>query len=78
MSVEALLAAGQRAAEALMVDQCVIRRRTGEIKRQRRLEAPGYFLTYFPGQQGAFESAYLRAAMRPDAGKTLQQGHQSD
>lgn len=29
MSVEGLLAAGQRAAERLMFDQCVIRRRTG-------------------------------------------------
>ena len=27
------------------------------------VEKPGYYLTYFPGQQGAFESAYLRVAM---------------
>jgi aryl-alcohol dehydrogenase-like predicted oxidoreductase len=52
--------------------QEAIRRRAAEIKRQRRLEAPGYFLTYFPGQQGAFESAYLRAAMRPEYGERVE------
>jgi aryl-alcohol dehydrogenase-like predicted oxidoreductase len=52
--------------------QEAIRRRAGEIKRQRRLEAPGYYLTYFPGQQGAFESAYLRAAMRPEYGERVE------
>ena len=29
--------------------------RPGQIKKRRRLENPGYYLTYFPGQQGAFE-----------------------
>jgi aryl-alcohol dehydrogenase-like predicted oxidoreductase len=47
-------------------EQEAIRRRAEEIKQQRRLEDPGYFLTYFPGQQGAFASAYLRAAMKPE------------
>ena len=49
-----------------------IRRRAQAIKRQRRLETPGYYLTYFPGQQRAFESAYLRAAMRPDYGERVE------
>jgi aryl-alcohol dehydrogenase-like predicted oxidoreductase len=49
-----------------------IRRRAQAIKRQRRLEIPGYYLTYFPGQQGAFESAYLRAAMRPMYGERVE------
>jgi aryl-alcohol dehydrogenase-like predicted oxidoreductase len=49
--------------------QEAIRRRVQEIKQQRRLETPGYYLTYFPGQQRAFESAYLRAAMRPEYGE---------
>ena len=38
----------------------------------RRLETPGYYLTYFPGQQGAFESAYLRAAMRSEYGERVE------
>jgi aryl-alcohol dehydrogenase-like predicted oxidoreductase len=52
--------------------QEAIRRRAQQIKRQRRLETPGYYLTYFPGQQGAFESAYLRAAMRPEYGERVE------
>ncbi len=52
--------------------QEAIRRRADVIQRQRRLEIPGYFLTYFPGQQGAFESAYLRAAMQPEYGERVE------
>jgi aryl-alcohol dehydrogenase-like predicted oxidoreductase len=52
--------------------QEAIHRRAQEIKRQRRLEMPGYYLTYFPGQQGAFESAYLRAAMRSEYGERVE------
>ncbi len=52
--------------------QEAIRRRADEIRRQRRLEAPGYYLTYFPGQPGAFESAYLRAAMQPEYGERVE------
>jgi aryl-alcohol dehydrogenase-like predicted oxidoreductase len=52
--------------------QETIRHRAEEIKRRRRLEVPGYFLTYFPGQQGAFESAYLRAAMQPEYGERVE------
>jgi aryl-alcohol dehydrogenase-like predicted oxidoreductase len=52
--------------------QEAIRRRAEEIGRQRRLETPGYYLTYFPGQQRAFASAYLRAAMRPEYGERVE------
>ncbi|MFN3650267.1 MAG: aldo/keto reductase [Armatimonadota bacterium] len=40
--------------------------RAMELRRQRRVEQPGYFLTYFPGQQGQFDPAYLRVAMMPE------------
>jgi aryl-alcohol dehydrogenase-like predicted oxidoreductase len=52
--------------------QETIRRRAREIKRRRRLETPGYYLTYFPGQQGAFEPAYLRAAIQPEYGERVE------
>jgi aryl-alcohol dehydrogenase-like predicted oxidoreductase len=49
-----------------------IHRKVQELKTQRRLEIPGYFLTYFPDQQGAFESAYLRAAMQREYGEQVE------
>ena len=52
--------------------QAEIRRRAKEIKDERRLEQPGYYLTYFPGQQGAFGNAYLRAAMQPEFGAQVE------
>jgi aryl-alcohol dehydrogenase-like predicted oxidoreductase len=52
--------------------QSAIRARAREIKESRPVEDPGYFLTYFPGQQGAFESAYLRAAMQPEFGSQVE------
>lgn len=33
------------------------------IREERGVEAPGYYLTYYPGQQGSFEPAYRRIAM---------------
>ncbi len=54
------------------LQQEAIRRKAQEIKQRRRLENPGYFLTYFPGQQGAFASAYLCAAMRPGFGERVE------
>jgi len=53
-----------------------IREKARKIKLARRLEAPGYYLTYFPGQQGAFESAYLRAAMQPEFGARVEGSRQ--
>ncbi|WP_435020109.1 aldo/keto reductase [Tundrisphaera sp. TA3] len=52
--------------------QAAIRERAKQIKAERRLEQPGYFLTYFPGQPGAFEGAYLRAAMQPEFGSKVE------
>jgi aryl-alcohol dehydrogenase-like predicted oxidoreductase len=52
--------------------QEAIRRKAQAIKAERRLEVPGYFLTYFPGQPRAFEAAYLRAAMRPEYGERVE------
>jgi predicted aldo/keto reductase-like oxidoreductase len=43
-----------------------ILKRAKELRAERAVEKPGYFLTYFPGQQGGFDLAYLRAAMLPD------------
>lgn len=33
---------------------------------ERGVKKPGYYLTYFPGQPGAFDGSYLAAAMMPD------------
>jgi aryl-alcohol dehydrogenase-like predicted oxidoreductase len=52
--------------------QAAIRDKARALKESRRVEEPGYFLTYFPGQQGAFESAYLRAAMQPEYGEQVE------
>jgi aryl-alcohol dehydrogenase-like predicted oxidoreductase len=52
--------------------QEAIRREAREIRQQRRLETPGYFLTYFPGQPRAFAPAYLRAAMQPEYGERVE------
>ncbi len=52
--------------------QEAIRREAEAIGRSRRLELPGYYLTYFPGQQKAFASAYLRTAMQPEFGDRVE------
>lgn len=52
--------------------QETIRREAEAIGRGRRLEVPGYYLTYYPGQQKAFASAYLRAAMQPEFGDRVE------
>lgn len=41
-------------------------KRAKEMRAERAVEKPGYFVTYFPGQSGAFDLAYLRAAMLAD------------
>ena len=43
-----------------------ILKRARELRENRAVDKPGYFLTYFPGQQNAFEPSYLRAAMLAD------------
>ena len=45
--------------------QEAIRKRARELREERGVEKPGYYLTYFPGQKNAFEPAYLRVAMMP-------------
>lgn len=46
--------------------QSVIMKRVDEMRKDSLAEKPGYYLTYFPGQQGQFAGAYLSAAMMPD------------
>lgn len=41
-------------------------RRAMEIREERQVAKPGYYLTYFPGQKGQFDPAYLRVAMMPN------------
>jgi aryl-alcohol dehydrogenase-like predicted oxidoreductase len=43
--------------------QEAIRNRAAQLRAERGVEKPGYYLTYFPNQQRAFEPAYLRIAM---------------
>jgi aryl-alcohol dehydrogenase-like predicted oxidoreductase len=43
-----------------------ILKKAAELRQQRGVDKPGYFLTYFPNQQRAFDQAYLRVAMMPD------------
>jgi len=46
--------------------QASIVRRATEMRAERGVEQPGYFLTYFPNQQKQFDQAYLRVAMMKD------------
>jgi aryl-alcohol dehydrogenase-like predicted oxidoreductase len=43
-----------------------ILKRAAEMRRERDVEKPGYYLTYFPNQQNGFNLAYLRGAMLKD------------
>ncbi len=43
-----------------------IMKRAAEMRREREVEKPGYYLTYFPNQQNGFNLAYLRGAMLKD------------
>jgi aryl-alcohol dehydrogenase-like predicted oxidoreductase len=43
-----------------------ILKRAAELRRERDVEKPGYYLTYFPNQQNGFNLAYLRGAMLKD------------
>jgi aryl-alcohol dehydrogenase-like predicted oxidoreductase len=42
------------------------------LRAERGVEAPGYYLTYYPGQQGSFEPAYRRIAMRKEYGEAIE------
>jgi aryl-alcohol dehydrogenase-like predicted oxidoreductase len=43
--------------------QEAIRKRALELRAERGVEKPGYYLTYFPNQKRGFDLAYLRVAM---------------
>ena len=46
--------------------QAAIMKRVDEIRKNNLAEAPGYYLTYFPGQHDQFAGSYLSSAMMPD------------
>jgi aryl-alcohol dehydrogenase-like predicted oxidoreductase len=46
--------------------QEAILKRARALRAQRGVDKPGYYLTYYPNQQRAFDPAYLRVAMMPD------------
>lgn len=52
--------------------QEAINRRARALRRERAVEKPGYALTYFPGQQKAFDSAYRRVAMMAEYGERVE------
>lgn len=52
--------------------QAAIREQARALGERRRLEVPGYFLAYYPGQQKAFESAYLRTVMQAEYGERVE------
>jgi aryl-alcohol dehydrogenase-like predicted oxidoreductase len=52
--------------------QEAIRERARQLRAERGVEKPGYYLTYFPGQQRAFDLAYLRVAMLPEYGARVE------
>lgn len=52
--------------------QDALRRRARELCAERGVEEPGYYLTYFPNQQRAFEPGYLRVAMMPEYGHRVE------
>jgi aryl-alcohol dehydrogenase-like predicted oxidoreductase len=50
--------------------QEAIRKKAKQLRDDRAVEKPGYHITYYPGQQKAYEPPYLRIAMRAEfAGK---------
>lgn len=54
--------------------QEAILKRAGELRAERGVEKPGYYLTYFPSQQRSFDSAYIRVAMLPEYGTKVEGG----
>ncbi len=45
--------------------QSAIMKRARDLREERAVEKPGYFLTYFPGQREQLDPAYVRVAMMP-------------
>jgi aryl-alcohol dehydrogenase-like predicted oxidoreductase len=52
--------------------QEAIRERARQLRAERGVEKPGYYLTYFPNQQRGFDLAYLRVAMLPEYGARVE------
>lgn len=52
--------------------QALIMTRVAEIKSANLAEKPGYYLTYFPGQQNQFAGSYLSSAMLPEYGSRVE------
>ena len=52
--------------------QAAIRRRSTELRAERGVEAPGYFLEYFPGERRSFDATYLRVAMLDEFGARVE------
>jgi len=46
--------------------QQAVMKRAAEMRRQRGIEKPGYYLDYFPGQRRQFDATYLSSAMQKD------------
>lgn len=49
-----------------------IRARAHELRTERGVDAPGYYLTYFPGQAGSIEGTYIRSAMLAEFGERVE------
>ena len=54
--------------------QAEIRQHSVTLREERGVEAPGYFLEYFPGERKSFEPIYLRVAMLAEFGAQVE-GH---
>ncbi len=52
--------------------QQAIRKRSAALRDERGVEAPGYFLEYFPGERKSFEPTYLRVAMLEEFGPRVE------
>lgn len=46
--------------------KAVVVKRAEELRQERAVLKPGYYLTYFPGQSRQLDPAYLRVAMMPE------------
>ena len=52
--------------------QQAIRQKSVALREERGVEAPGYFLEYFPGERKSFEPIYLRVAMLEEFGAKVE------
>jgi aryl-alcohol dehydrogenase-like predicted oxidoreductase len=56
--------------------QQAIQKRALELRAERGVEKPGYYFTYYPGQEKSFDATYRRIAMMPEYGERVE-GHPS-